>query len=218
MQDLLGRNIKDGDMCIGMAIGRNSSGMHLGVMKGNSVVYLGKTYKYQDDYLCKSCTSNTYLIANPTEEELIIKDKIQKLLDKEAEERKRKANMKTIPLKELEVGGIYKSTQGQYFMYLGKRKVTLSCKDSYGNRVLDEREGNCFIFIYNVNEDKESFFNRNIYINTYHKNHNIDILKGNKKLTELVRKLDLEFPLVRETETTAGYWNRDIERYKLTVE
>lgn len=32
MKDILGREIKDGDMCIGMAIGRNSPGMHIGVL------------------------------------------------------------------------------------------------------------------------------------------------------------------------------------------
>lgn len=58
MKDILGREIKDGDMCIGMAIGRNSPGMHIGVFQGSSVVYLG----YSEEYINKSCTSNTYLI------------------------------------------------------------------------------------------------------------------------------------------------------------
>lgn len=72
MKDILGREIKDGDMCIGMAIGRNSPGMHIGVFQGSSVVYLG----YSEEYINKSCTSNTYLIENPTKKELEIRDKI----------------------------------------------------------------------------------------------------------------------------------------------
>ena len=47
MRDLLGRELKDGDMCIGMAIGRNSPGMHLGIFQGSSVVYLS----YNEEYI-----------------------------------------------------------------------------------------------------------------------------------------------------------------------
>ena len=66
MNDILGRELKDGDLCIGMAIGRDSRGMHIGVFQGSSVVYLTS---YRDkDYINKSCTSNTYLIENPTEQ------------------------------------------------------------------------------------------------------------------------------------------------------
>ena len=54
-----------------MAIGRNSPGMHIGVFQGSSVVYLG----YSEEYINKSCTSNTYLIENPTKNELEIRDK-----------------------------------------------------------------------------------------------------------------------------------------------
>lgn len=89
MTDILGRELKDGDLCIGMAIGRYSSGMHIGIFQGQSVAHLSG-----EKYLSKSCTSNTYLIENPTEQELAIKDKIQKLLIEEENERKRKASLK----------------------------------------------------------------------------------------------------------------------------
>lgn len=121
MKDILGRELKDGDLCIGMAIGRNSNGMHIGVFQGSSVVHLS----YSEKNINKSCTSNTYLIENPTEQELVIKEKVQKLLLEEENERKRKASLKTIPLSKLEVGGIYKTTQGDTYVYLGKRKVIL---------------------------------------------------------------------------------------------
>ena len=98
MKDILGRELKDGDLCIGMAIGRNSHGMHIGIFKGSSVVHLSY------GGISKSSTSNTYLIENPNEQELAIKEEVQKLLDKEAEERRRKASLKTIPLSKLEVG------------------------------------------------------------------------------------------------------------------
>lgn len=211
MKDLLGRELKDGDICIGMAIGRNSPGMHLGVFQGSSVVYLS----YNEKCINKSCTSNTYLIANPTEEELIVKSKIQKLLIEEANDRERKANLKTIPISKLEVGGIYKTTQGQTYMYLGKRKVVL---EDFVRSLQDKQEGHCFAFIYSF-EDKsdEEIMDRVLSINTFRSKHNIDVLKGNKKLTELVKKVDLEFPLIKEEKTDGNYY-RCRENMKLTVE
>lgn len=211
MKDLLGRELKDGDMCIGMAIGRNSPGMHLGIFQGSSVVYLS----YNEEYINKSCTSNTYLIENPTEKELIVRDKIQKLLDEEAKERERKANLKTIPLSKLEVGGIYKTTQDQFYMHLGNRKVTLEDKE---RGLYDQQEGNCFAFIYSF-EDKtdEEIIDRVLSINTYRCKHNIDVLKGNKKLTEMVRKVDLTFPLIKEEKKDSS-WYSCRENFKLTVE
>ena len=41
------------------------------------------------------------------------------------------------------------------------------------------------------------------------------ILKGNKKFTEIVRKVDLEFPLEKIYETPSRWYN---EKFKLTVE
>lgn len=211
MRDLLGRELKDGDMCIGMAIGRNSHGMHLGVFQGQSVVYLS----YNEEHLNKSCTSNTYLIENPTEKELEVRDKIQKLMAKEMKERERKANLKTIPLSKLEVGGIYKTTQGNFYMYLGKRTVTFEDKMSNGR---SKQEGNCFVYVYSYeNKTDEEIIDRSVSINTYRGEHNVTVLKGNKKLTEMVRKIDLTFPLVVEEKNVGNYYCR-AQDYKLTIE
>ena len=209
MIDILGRELKDGDLCIGMAIGRNSHGMHIGVFKGQSVVHL--TWR---DSLSKSCTSNTYLIENPNKQELAIKEKIDKLLEEEENERARKASLKTIPIKELEVGGIYKTAQGATFVYLGKRKVIF---EDLWRRTKKEEEGHCFAGIYYVEgktTDNE-ILDGVLYIDVYHARHHIDVLKGNKKLTEMIRKIDLEFPLVKTQESNWRYSN---ERYKLTIE
>lgn len=210
MNDVLGRELKDGDLCIGMAIGRRSNGMHIGIFKGASVVYLSKN----ETFLNKSCTGNTYLIENPTEQELVIKDKIQKLLTEEENERKRKASLKTIPLSKLEVGGVYKDIQGYYYVYLGKRKVTFSTP----YRETEEKEGNCFAYVW-FEDDRtdEAIIDNMLYINTYRSNHNISVLKGNKKLTEMVRKINIEFPLVNRADYCfASRWNR--EQYILKVE
>lgn len=210
MNDILRRELKDGDLCVGMAIGRYSNGMHIGVFQGSSVVYLS----YNEEYIHKSCTSNTYLIENPTEQELAIKDKIQNLLIAEENERKRKASLKTIPLSKLEVGGIYKTTQNEMYIYLGKRKVTFETPYKYDEPKIEE--GNCFAYIYSL-EDKsdEEILDYALRINTYRKRHNIDILKGNKKLIEMVKKINLKFPLVK---TEKSYYRYDDEIYKLTIE
>lgn len=209
MTDILGRELKDGDLCIGMAIGRYSSGMHIGIFQGQSVAHLSGGGKY----LSKSCTSNTYLIENPTEQELAIKDKIQKLLIEEENERKRKASLKTIPLSKLEVGGIYKNTQGSTYIYLGKRKVIF--EDLWRNTKKEE-EGNCFVGVYCAeNKTNEDILDHVLEINTYHGRHYIDVLKGNKKLTEMVKKIDLEFPM---TKTQESSWRYSNEKYRLTIE
>ena len=192
-----------------MAIGRNSHGMHIGVFKGQSVVHL--TWR---DSLSKSCTSNTYLIENPNKQELAIKEKIDKLLEEEENERARKASLKTIPIKELEVGGIYKTAQGATFVYLGKRKVIF---EDLWRRTKKEEEGHCFAGIYYVEgktTDNE-ILDGVLYVDTYRARHHIDILKGNKKLTEMVRKIDLEFPLVK---TQESHWRYSNEKYRLTIE
>ena len=40
-------------------------------------------------------------------------------------------------------------------------------------------------------------------------------MKGNKKLTEMVKKIDLEFPMVKVQESN---WRYSYEKYKLTIE
>lgn len=210
MNDILGRELKDGDLCIGMAIGRNSHGMHIGVFQGSSVVHL----TWNEKSLSKSSTSNTYLIENPTEQELAIKEKVEKLMEEEKNERARKASMKTIPLKDLEVGGIYKTTQGITFVYLGKRKVVF---EDLWRKTKKEEEGYCFAGIYYVEgktTDNE-ILDGVLYVDTYRGRHHIDVLKGNKKLTEMVKKIDLEFPLVKTQESNWRYSN---EKYRLTIE
>lgn len=210
MTDILGRELKDGDLCIGMAIGRNSSGMHIGIFKGQSVVHL----TWNEKNLSKSSTSNTYLIEHPTEQELAIKAKVEKLLEEEENERKRKANLKTIPLKDLEVGGIYKSTQGCTFVYLGKRKVIF---EDLWRKTKREEEGHCFAGIYYVEGETtdSEILDAVLYVDVYRSRHHIDVLKGNKKLTEMVKKIDLEFPMVKTQESNWRYSN---ERCRLTIE
>lgn len=219
MKDILGRELKDGDLCIGMAIGRNSSGMHIGVFHGSSVVYLG----YKEQSIHKSCTSNTYLIENPTEKELEIKEKVQKFLDKEEDEKRKKAALKTIPLGKMEVGGIYKTKNEQIYLYLGKRKLIF--EDISKNKKLEEKEGHCFAYGFFIDDAEvkekttiellEIFLAINVGI--YNIDHHIDVLKGNKKFTEMIRKIDLVFPLIKTQKGSSYYFDKNKE-VKLIIE
>lgn len=197
MKDILNRELKDGDLCIGMAIGRYSSGMHIGVFQGSSVVRLS----YSEKSLDKSCISNTYLIENPTEKELVIKNKIRTLMEEEAKERERRVKIKTIPLSELEVGGFYKTVDGDCYIYLGKHKVSFEVK----GRFEEEKEGNCFArYYYDEDSTDEEIIQKTLQINPYNWTHNVGVLKGNKKLIKMVRKVNLQFPMKVEAKNVYG--------------
>lgn len=215
MKDILGRELHDGDMAVGMAIGRHSRGMHVGVIQGSSVCRLAQSYSGDSEWLEKSSTSNTYLIENPTEREIEIKRKIETLLQQEEEKRKKKAAIKTIPLSKLEIGGIYKGINENYYVYLGKRKVTF--EDFYRSNS-EIKEGNCFVYIYSVdNGNDESIREDILAIDSYRRGHRIEVLKGNKKLVEFIRKIELEFPLVKKEKSPNG-WYGSPYNFRLIIE
>ena len=77
---------------------------------------------------------------------------------------------------------------------------------------MKEKEGNCFARIYSEkNKTSDNILDVSIYNGT----HNVDVLKGNKKLTEMVGKVDLEFPLIKIKESAYQYSN---EKYGITIE
>ena len=214
MKDILGRELHDGDMAVGMAIGRHSRGMHIGIIQGSSVCRLAKSYSGDSEWLEKSSISNTYLIENPTERELEIKRKIETLLQQEEEKRKKKAAIKTIPLSKLEVGGIYKDTSGELYMYLGKRKVTLEVNRNSRNT----KEGNCFAYLCFIDDKTDECIKDEILsIYSNRREHNVEVLKGNKKLVELIRTISLDFPLIKKEKNSDG-WYGSPNDFKLTIE
>lgn len=121
MQDILGRELKENDLVLGMVISRNSDGIRFGVYNGTSV-------NWRNSGASTMC--NLYLIENPSEKELKIKqgiiDKLAKeKQEKEAAEAKRKA-LKRIPTKELIIGETYEDDRGYRMVYLGKGSVSNS--------------------------------------------------------------------------------------------
>lgn len=204
-KDILGRELHDGDVCVGKGTGRYVAGMDVGVWSGKSIAFRGGGKRSMGD---------VFLVVNPSKEELEIKEEIEKSLSEIEAKRKEKASISTIPLSKLQVGGVYKCNNGQTYIYLGKRKVILD--DCYRSHD-DIAEGHCFVYVnekWSDDEIKENILN----VNTYRRTHNIDVLKGNKKLTELIRCVDLTFPMVNEVKRD-GYDRYCSEyHYKLTVE
>lgn len=195
--DILGREIKDGDICVGKGTGRDVIGMDVGIWCGKSIAFLGGSKRSMGD---------VFKIVNPSKEEIEIADKIKADLSKRKEENKKKEKTKGIPLSQLTVGGIYEDINRQLYVYLGKRKVTVTC----GSRKRVE-EGNCFSKIYrDIGTSKSEVMNQITWIQYYGKI-NIDILKTSKKLISLKETVDLTFPI----KTTYSIWNED---YTLTVE
>lgn len=203
--DILGRELHDGDVCVGKGTGSDVAGMDVGVWKGKSIAFRGGDKRSMGD---------VFLVVNPSEKELEIKAEIEKTLSEIEAKRKEKDSIPTIPLSKLQVGGVYKCNNGQTYIYLGRRKVTLS--DCYRSRD-NITEGHCFVYVnaeWRDDNIKENILN----VNTFHKTHNIEVLKGNKKLTELVRCVGLTFPMVNEIKRDrySSYFGE--YHYKLTVE
>lgn len=127
MKDILGREIPNGSLVLGMIVSRDSDGMRFGIAQDTSVIWR---------YGTVSKIRNVYLIENQSEQEVLIKQEIeQQILEnqKEAEESKRlRKETKRIPKKDLVVGGYYKDGNGSKMLYFGKCKVVTYITDGWG--------------------------------------------------------------------------------------
>lgn len=147
MKDILDREIPDGSLVIGMIVSRDSDGMRFGIFKDNKCIW--KRWG-----LMKSKPRNVYLVENPSEKELEIKQEIfdelhkKKLAEKQEEEHKK--SLKRIPKNDLIVGGYYLDDKGGQWCYLGFSTVSITITDGY-NRVVEEPEikhGYCYVQIW----------------------------------------------------------------------
>lgn len=204
-KDILGRELHDGDVCVGKGTGRDVARMNVGVWSGKSIAFRGGQKRSMGD---------VFLVVNPSKEELEIKQDIEKSLSEIESKRKEKESMPTISLSKLQIGGVYKCNNGQTYIYLGKRKVTL---EDYCSSRDDVAEGHCFVYTNSEWSDdkiKEDILN----VNIYHGTHNIDVLKGNKKLTEFIRCIELIFPMVNEVKSDGYNGYRSEYHFKLLIE
>lgn len=138
--DILGRELKENDLVAAMAIGKYSRGMKVGLWNGSSVTYKGNY---------KSKPYNIYLINNPDEEELKIKEQILSDIKKEEDEvlklKLEKKAKKKIPNKEIKPFNWYKDEDDNKWLYLGYGTVT-----TYG--------------VYEYTKEKHDIINREGYI------------------------------------------------------
>lgn len=144
MKDILGREIPEGSLVIGMIVSRDSDGMRFGVFKGNTCVWR----KYS---LKKSKPGNVYLVENPSQQELKIKQEIlEELNKKELEEKQKKDErklLKRIPTKQLVIGEIYNDDKGGKWVYFGLSSVKTTVTDEYGRQIEnpDVKHGYCYL-------------------------------------------------------------------------
>jgi hypothetical protein len=81
MKDILGRELQDGDICVGKGTGCNVIGMSIGVWYGNSMT---------DEDGCKRHMKDLFKVVNPSDEELEIANKIKSRLRVDYENRKKR--------------------------------------------------------------------------------------------------------------------------------
>lgn len=143
MKDIFDREIKDGDFVIVKPTGRDSHGLHLGVIVGTSVML--RRYGW-NPYITRY--DQYYLVENPTQLEIDyinkMKQDYQKILDKRQEEKNNKNKASTIKKKDMIIGKSY-DDRG---MYVGRIEVI----EPYGNIEVGIYD-NCFVK-YHIYSDK----------------------------------------------------------------
>lgn len=203
MKDILGREIHDGDICVGKGTGRDVCGMDIGVWYGNSITFRGSKRSMRD----------VFLVVNPSEEELRIANEIN-------ENKKQLDARKAIPLGKMQIGGVYEDFSGYLWMYLGKRKTTLYKIENGTESILKKDQGHCFMFLTGNESDEEILKDiSKIITNVFsYPRYNFEVLKGNKKLVKLIRNMNLNFPIMGEFITNFNSNKYRNYHYKLIVE
>lgn len=128
MRDILGREIKDGDLVVVKATGRHSSGLDIGIFNGASVRFRGGKVASYTQY---------FLVDNPTGKELEVKEQILEEIKASQELAEKKKAMPKIKQRDLVRGRAYKDVDGSEFYYLGKADVI----ETDGRETIDEHEG-----------------------------------------------------------------------------
>ncbi|MBY6838692.1 hypothetical protein [Clostridium botulinum] len=178
MEDILGREINIDDLVLTKASGRHSSGMKIGIWNGTSI-----TYEYNS-----SICNQVYLIENPSEKDLEIKNKILKIQQGREEKAKKlrdkKMSKKKIPQKDLIIGKTYLDDEDYKWIYLGKGTVFkyIKYRGEYNYSLESEQTGLIYIKVYSKDENNYNTFN------------NYKIVKTPKRLVEKIEDV-FEFNL-----------------------
>lgn len=117
MKDVKGYPVKDGDLVVAKGLGQTYVGVDIGVVVGNQIRTLESTHPM---YGC-------YLIRNPDEQELAIKNEIMAQIQRNKDEAEQKRQL----LKQQKakvVGTVYTTSKGK-FIYCGKMHVKVAYDD-----------------------------------------------------------------------------------------
>ena len=199
MQDILERELKDGDICVG--VGNEDIQMLIGVWYNDSII---------DENGHNRHIQNVFKVVNPTNDEFELADKINNKLQ-QIENKEIGNELQTIPFKDLIVGGIYKSINC-YYIYLGKRKVTVEVKYYNLQRKRFVNDGYCFSMIQDI--QNEELIKKDITYPTWYGESSIKVLKENEKSTgliKLIKTINLNFPI------SAKYRNYSMN-YEIVIE
>lgn len=149
MRELLGRELKIDDLVVVKGTGRYNLGLRIGIYCGSSVEFEGGKTSYTE----------CFLVENPSEKELEVKNNILEARRKSEEMKLRKKEeakkVKAIPYKDIIKGKIYKNADGNMYIYLGYGVFNQKNPANYSRRrSMMNMEGHIYIPVYEYNLKK----------------------------------------------------------------
>lgn len=145
--DILGRELKENDLVVAMATGKYSNGMRVGLWNGTSVTYKNN---------CKSKPYNVYLINNPDETELEIKEQILKDIkedeEKALEEKLKRKAKKSLSKEEITPFNSYLDDKNEEWIYLGYGTISTWNTDTYSKEKYNTQTKKGYIYVKRMND------------------------------------------------------------------
>ena len=165
-------------------------GMDVGIWLGKSVV----------SERSRRSVSDIFLVENPTEAELAIKEKILANIQQSENDKLEKAKIKTIPLSKMEVGGIYEDINGSCFVFLGNCEYKKYQKH-HSSEPVEHKSGYGFMWCL---ADGLTDDGANVKIqHSLQYERSFSFLKGNT-VPPVIHSRRRENPLKRSSSTTEG--------------
>lgn len=153
-------------------------GMDVGIWLGKSVV----------SERSRRSVSDIFLVENPTEAELAIKEKILANIQRSENDKLEKAKIKTIPLSKMEVGGIYEDINGSCFVFLGNCEYKKYQKH-HSTEPVEHKSGYGFMWCL---ADGLTDDGANVKIqHSLQYERSFSFLKGNKKIKQKIGQVKL---------------------------
>ena len=142
LKDILGRTVKEEDIVIVKSAGNASTNkpqVSLGILVGNNIRFQGGMRNITD----------MFLVANPTETELAVKQEIIQEMNREKELRSKRGSFKSVLQADM-VGHVYRTSRGDCVLYCGKKKVSVF----QNGELISEKKGHFYINVGNRINDE----------------------------------------------------------------